>query len=764
MKVVSKLGTGSILIAGVISAGCVPQGSDESSSTDTTQAPVSAVFTVLQTSQTSNCPNGGVIVDSGIDSNRNGTLDPEEVDRSQEVCHGTNGVDGVAGSDGTDGAPGLPGADGTNGSDGVNGADGLTSLINIIPADTALCPTGGHQIQVGLDANRNGILDSSEVNPSGATICNPDANNTADGLAKVKALVGELRTWGQQLSAVGGASKAFATQADALAVATSPASASLMQSMGLAATALANARDTDYAVTDVTALLVGVAPWNATANGSVTNNGNGTATLNATITLPVQREDGSTVAYTNTIALTMTPPAQSGTTFTMTINSWSGSNALMQMVVGQGEAQMLFDGAVSDLNTAEAEGRSIIAASFDLPDTVLSAKDGSYSFTGRLGFNMQAQVVDGVDNPQVSVATAAFNGTFNIGGESFTAELSADVSNTNPSAPPISVEHTVDFSYTVRSSLPQQGGIYNPLTLTFYSPDGFTPLFYYMDEWGRIFRTQYSTNTSTTDYVGFSGSGDLISFLNSRFTYTPGSTQYTLELSIPYDIAPALTYDMPYQVWWDEYTQLNLEGGTVHAYQYGYYGSPFLDTAYDYYKADLHLAFDAQLADPADVNTILPNATFSLDLSRQAFDHGSLELKISHETGSLRLISNIDRAYQDLGEHWECFYDLFGTYKCNETAGGARLLVETRNALQALVDGWFPSTEMWDGNLATSITETGYTFVNQDGARLEIPAGTNWAGKTIGIIKYNGMEYGTLRRGAVGYIVSYSDGSIETLY
>lgn len=40
------------------------------------------------------CANGGVIVRSGIDKNNDGKLDSTEVDQTQNICNGTNGVSG----------------------------------------------------------------------------------------------------------------------------------------------------------------------------------------------------------------------------------------------------------------------------------------------------------------------------------------------------------------------------------------------------------------------------------------------------------------------------------------------------------------------------------------------------------------------------------------------------------------------------------------------------------------------------------------------
>lgn len=50
------------------------------------------------------CPNGGVTIHQGIDVNRNGKIDLEEVSGSETVCHGNNGANGLDGKDGRNGA------------------------------------------------------------------------------------------------------------------------------------------------------------------------------------------------------------------------------------------------------------------------------------------------------------------------------------------------------------------------------------------------------------------------------------------------------------------------------------------------------------------------------------------------------------------------------------------------------------------------------------------------------------------------------------
>ena len=42
-----------------------------------------------------NCPNGGVLVQTGIDENNNGILDDNEVDESESLCHGDSGLNAL---------------------------------------------------------------------------------------------------------------------------------------------------------------------------------------------------------------------------------------------------------------------------------------------------------------------------------------------------------------------------------------------------------------------------------------------------------------------------------------------------------------------------------------------------------------------------------------------------------------------------------------------------------------------------------------------
>jgi hypothetical protein len=157
----------------------------------------------------SNCATGGMKIEYGLDSNKNGLLDAIEINASltKYVCNGATGAIGPQGPQGPigltgpmgaagpvgptglsgatgpqgpiglageTGATGPQGPAGANGTNGTNGIDGKNTLANttLEPAG-ANCATGGVKLEYGLDANNNGILDVSEINASlSKYICN----------------------------------------------------------------------------------------------------------------------------------------------------------------------------------------------------------------------------------------------------------------------------------------------------------------------------------------------------------------------------------------------------------------------------------------------------------------------------------------------------------------------------------------------------------------------------------------------------------------
>lgn len=120
------------------------------------------------------CATGGTKIEAGIDLDDNGTLSAGEVLNTRYVC---NGATGATGSQGTPGATGAAGAAGKN---------SLISITN--EASGSNCATGGKKLQVGVDANSNGTLDSGEVT-STQYVCNgAAASNSVYGTGQDGAL------------------------------------------------------------------------------------------------------------------------------------------------------------------------------------------------------------------------------------------------------------------------------------------------------------------------------------------------------------------------------------------------------------------------------------------------------------------------------------------------------------------------------------------------------------------------------------------------
>lgn len=94
----------------------------------------------------SNCENGGLKIETGLDNNFNGILDSNEVQNTRYVCNG------------------------------INGKNSLTVVIKE-PAGPS-CANGGIKINSGLDLNRNGSLEENEIT-STAYVCNGIDGNTS---------------------------------------------------------------------------------------------------------------------------------------------------------------------------------------------------------------------------------------------------------------------------------------------------------------------------------------------------------------------------------------------------------------------------------------------------------------------------------------------------------------------------------------------------------------------------------------------------------
>ena len=131
-KVISYLG----LISVICLYGC---GGSESSPN------LAIAIAVLNSAPITACPSSGITIQSGVDANGDQVLNALEASNEQFICNGVNGA---------------------------IGAVSLSPLISVNPEPIGVnCTSGGSQVNVGLDVNRNSILDHSEIT-SVSYVCN----------------------------------------------------------------------------------------------------------------------------------------------------------------------------------------------------------------------------------------------------------------------------------------------------------------------------------------------------------------------------------------------------------------------------------------------------------------------------------------------------------------------------------------------------------------------------------------------------------------
>lgn len=140
-------------------------------------------------------PQGPIGLTGPAGANGTNGIDGATGPQGIQGIKGDTGLTGLTGPQGTIGLTGPAGANGTNGIDGAtgpqgiagtNGTNGKNTLVNttVEPAGSN-CVNGGTKIEVGLDANNDGVLEAGEVNASltkyvcdGANI----ANNQSQGV------------------------------------------------------------------------------------------------------------------------------------------------------------------------------------------------------------------------------------------------------------------------------------------------------------------------------------------------------------------------------------------------------------------------------------------------------------------------------------------------------------------------------------------------------------------------------------------------------
>jgi|GEM_PF-3453289 len=100
-----------------------------------------ALIDVVDEAAGTNCEYGGKKLETGLDINGNGVLDPEEM-TIKYVCNGMNGAQGTAGVTGPTGAQGPSGPTGATGATGPHGTTGATGSTGSTGAQGSTGETG----------------------------------------------------------------------------------------------------------------------------------------------------------------------------------------------------------------------------------------------------------------------------------------------------------------------------------------------------------------------------------------------------------------------------------------------------------------------------------------------------------------------------------------------------------------------------------------------------------------------------------------------
>ena len=108
------------------------------------------------------CPSGsGLQVNSGLDSDRSGILEPAEISQAQILCDGANGATGAA---------------------GPAGRDGHDLVFQAVDAAPEVCPAGGKTLMMALDINNLGSYSALDPDQQSMTLCNGlNGQNGVDG-------------------------------------------------------------------------------------------------------------------------------------------------------------------------------------------------------------------------------------------------------------------------------------------------------------------------------------------------------------------------------------------------------------------------------------------------------------------------------------------------------------------------------------------------------------------------------------------------------
>lgn len=105
----------------------------------------------LSTTASTCAAESGLQINSGLDQNRNGSLDPSEINQTQLVCDGQNGSIGAS---------------------GPAGSNGHSMQYSVLTAASQVCPAGGSTLLMALDIHDRGYYSPTDPNQQQMTICN----------------------------------------------------------------------------------------------------------------------------------------------------------------------------------------------------------------------------------------------------------------------------------------------------------------------------------------------------------------------------------------------------------------------------------------------------------------------------------------------------------------------------------------------------------------------------------------------------------------
>ena len=184
-----------------------------------------------------NCAAGGQQVEVGFDDNEDGVLQPAEIDSTSYVCNGERGADGVGGNavrvtvlpvgstqcpnggalvetgPDTNGNGNLDDVEVTNTTASCNGASSTTlvDVVDLAPGGT--CTNGGQRIWIGVDANGNGLLDVAE-RASSTDVCDTTTGSGVPFAILTPSLPDSFRTleYSATIEAFGGTAGGYTWQ------------------------------------------------------------------------------------------------------------------------------------------------------------------------------------------------------------------------------------------------------------------------------------------------------------------------------------------------------------------------------------------------------------------------------------------------------------------------------------------------------------------------------------------------------------------------